>query len=921
MTPELEDARSRAESLAAERRLREASEAWDEVAEGAEEEYGANDPRALAAAARRIRELHASGLSGGAAVPAAVRAARALEDVLGPGHPEAILAAETSAAILAGEDLEASQAELSEVARRSEEALGPGHPQTASARRTMASVMFFRGDGAGASTALREAAAVCSGSLKPGCAETLDAMDALADAMAGAGGAADAAGLLALAHGKLKETLGDSRPETLHAAARLAAMLRLAGDREGAGRLAEETLAAASDVLGQGHPIALEAMETLALAAGDLEGPGAAADLLSWLLEASETEQGTGAPLTLRAGAHLARALAVRGNRTGARELLERTFRECSLALGPSHADTLGRADMLADSMLDLGEMESASALLRGILETRERVLGAAHPDASHTRSELAETLHALGDHESAKALMGGAMERLTAGKASAPGQAAASGTGTASAPGTAAAGPGPAHPASLSAAAGLARALSELGESDGAREVLARALESAEATLGPAHPAALAVKAPLAAAIRSGEDGGAPESVRLAAEVLDGRSAALGSGHPDSVRARLELARALSSGGFGTEAGAAFAEALAFAAALGEPGLAAVSEAAAGLGAGLALEGDRAGGIFFLKVAAYASRKARGTLPAMGRWPGRAFIAGTEERLRAFFDLLMEEERHAEAIAVLTLVKEEELGGLDPARLSRHDRTSAATANLGGGSPGSPPGSGPANGDRPAGLGTSAPAPYGGERGTAPDLFGGTPDGAAWAVFLEDLESYASLESELASLEARRAGGTLAADGERRLAGLPESSAEARSALLELCAGIRSLLKPSGEPPAAPGSWTHARLEALRTELAEGGFDAMLVASSAQDALWLLTITQGTVAARRSETDPEELARLVRGFREAVRDPALDPKPAARRLHEVVMAPSEEDLKAAGTRTLALALDGPLRYAPLSAL
>ncbi|MDR1036853.1 MAG: CHAT domain-containing protein [Deltaproteobacteria bacterium] len=50
------------------------------------------------------------------------------------------------------------------------------------------------------------------------------------------------------------------------------------------------------------------------------------------------------------------------------------------------------------------------------------------------------------------------------------------------------------------------------------------------------------------------------------------------------------------------------------------------------------------------------------------------------------------------------------------------------------------------------------------------------------------------------------------------------------------------------------------------------------------------------------------------------LREPSRDPRAAAARLYDAVIAPVEADLVAAGTRTLALSLDGMLRYVPAAA-
>jgi len=63
------------------------------------------------------------------------------------------------------------------------------------------------------------------------------------------------------------------------------------------------------------------------------------------------------------------------------------------------------------------------------------------------------------------------------------------------------------------------------------------------------------------------------------------------------------------------------------------------------------------------------------------------------------------------------------------------------------------------------------------------------------------------------------------------------------------------------------------------------------------------------------------DLNRKVLEFREAVRDPKLDPRPLAQELYKILVAGMAEDLRQAKAQTLMWSLDGALRYVPLAAL
>jgi len=64
-----------------------------------------------------------------------------------------------------------------------------------------------------------------------------------------------------------------------------------------------------------------------------------------------------------------------------------------------------------------------------------------------------------------------------------------------------------------------------------------------------------------------------------------------------------------------------------------------------------------------------------------------------------------------------------------------------------------------------------------------------------------------------------------------------------------------------------------------------------------------------------------EDLNKKVADFQNALRDPTVDPRPAALALYKIVFAPIENDLKQADAKTLMWSLDSTLRYVPIAAL
>jgi CHAT domain-containing protein len=284
------------------------------------------------------------------------------------------------------------------------------------------------------------------------------------------------------------------------------------------------------------------------------------------------------------------------------------------------------------------------------------------------------------------------------------------------------------------------------------------------------------------------------------------------------------------------------------------------------------------------------------------------------ERRYRDLFACLVQEGRTAEALAVLGLLKEEELSGLDPASI---------------------PASSPENGPDPATLAAgraresaraaAAPPAERAERpapkAERPDLFSGTRDEAAWLALAAAAERGASLEKERSDLEGKRSGSGLSPADGRRLEELPALIAGAKAAYEDVCARAPEILRAS-EPGLSPASWAGARLSERQAALSGMGRGATLVhALSEESALYLVTVTAGSVTARESAVGRDDLAAMAGKFRDMVANTSLDPKDAAKSLYDALIAPVKGDLDRAGTATLMLSLDGALRYAPMAAL
>ena len=70
-----------------------------------------------------------------------------------------------------------------------------------------------------------------------------------------------------------------------------------------------------------------------------------------------------------------------------------------------------------------------------------------------------------------------------------------------------------------------------------------------------------------------------------------------------------------------------------------------------------------------------------------------------------------------------------------------------------------------------------------------------------------------------------------------------------------------------------------------------------------------------------KTEIKAADLNRKIFAYREALRNPGVDPRPLGRELYDILVKPIEKDLAAAGAKTLLWSLDGALRYIPLGTL
>jgi CHAT domain-containing protein len=758
------------------------------------------------------------------------------------------------------------------------------------------------------------------------------------------------------------KALGLDHPQTLSARLFLARELAAEGEHVAAAAALINIISAAGGARPGGARLAAAARAVLASEMEVLGKFGEAGALHGEALAALEENLPEGNTDRLAAMHNFALFLERRGERGEALRLLEAAVERGAVSLGGDSpfvselSSALGRvrAAAEADAVLEAEGLLGLFALDAGKLE---RELGADHPRAMEAAAVSAELHLRLGRYSDA----GDAFRDLLERRGRIAGMDA---------------------PETLQAAAGLAEACWWLGERERARELWLQVLEGRRRTLGPGHPETVEALNSLAFAMDGlGDHAGAFELLRGA---LESQELLTGPDSEGTLAIRVNLAAARR--GLGDLAGAwsALVSALESEGRLGAGGFRLRAYTAANLGE-IALErGDPGSAAFFFKLAVSGVQAARGGLEALDARLTRSWIPTVDFMHRKLFDLLMREGRIDEALAVLMMLKDDELAGLDlsgpgaggvPASAAGSGRSSpsAAEGNPAGGAArisgpsaarcsaaraGDASGTreGGASGGRPAGDSGDvasdqrarrqeppeapsgrAPAPPAAGSGKAAPGHDSVKPAAGYASDAPSLELFAGTPDEApylryleavesaAALEAERARLLTEREQERNPGGAARL-AELESRIGEGKAAFSALCDGIPEllgpvSPARPSAAGKA-LMARRVALeAAGGGAALLYAVSAPEKLYLVVVGTKVIFVADSPAGSGEVARLALAFRDLVQDPSKDPRPAGKALYDLVVAPAAEALEREGVRSIVMSLDGALRYVPAAAM
>jgi tetratricopeptide (TPR) repeat protein len=340
------------------------------------------------------------------ALPLHERALALRRRLLGPDHPDTLIAMSELSNTLEGlgrpAEAEALDRERLAAYRRVH---GPDHPDTLIAMGSLAYTLGELGRYGEAEELQRECLTASRRVNGPEHPDTLTAMSNLVSTLRGLGRYAEAEELSRQCLAVRRRLEGPEHPDTLIAMGNLAITLAASHQYVEAEELSRECLAASRRVNGPDHPLTLTAMCNLAITQKGVGRLAEAESLQRECLASWRRVSGPDHPDTLTAMSELASVMARLRRYAEAEEL----WRECLAARrrvsGPDHPVTLTAMCDLADTLEELGRMAEAEVLQRECLAARRRVFGPDHPLTLTTMSKLAYKLGRLGRPAEAEVL------------------------------------------------------------------------------------------------------------------------------------------------------------------------------------------------------------------------------------------------------------------------------------------------------------------------------------------------------------------------------------------------------------------------------------------------------------------------------------------------------------------------------------
>lgn len=314
----------------------------------------------------------------------------ASSQLLGDGHPDAVLVRDNLAASLESAGELAGAVGLYETAlAEADDSLGPGHPTTLAALTKLARAYLAVGRTADAIAVHKQNLAAREKSQGPRHPDTIAARASLADCHREAGQVKEAIGEYERTLSDRERAQGPRHLDTITARASLAFAYRTAGRMRDAIPAYARTLADREHVQGPHHPDTLKARSNLAAAYHSARKVREA--IAEYERAVSDCDQVLGPrdPQTLTARGNLASAYHSARRLADAIPLYERTIADCEAAQGRDHPDALTLRSNLGHAYHTAGRLTDAIAIFQQVLADSERTLGPDHPLTLAARANL----------------------------------------------------------------------------------------------------------------------------------------------------------------------------------------------------------------------------------------------------------------------------------------------------------------------------------------------------------------------------------------------------------------------------------------------------------------------------------------------------------------------------------------------------
>jgi CHAT domain-containing protein/tetratricopeptide (TPR) repeat protein len=418
-----------------------------------------------------------------------------------------------------------------------------------------------------------------------------------------------------------------------------------------------------------------------------------------------------------------------------------------------------------------------------------------------------------------------------------------------------------------------VAALYSKMGDEDKALALYQRSLAILEGAVGSDHPMTAAVQANIATRYKDG--GKIEDALAMYQKALTAYVHSVGTEHPDLIFVLDEMSdvyyqlhdykNAIDAIDWAYRIGALSASPTHWKASLYLSGLE-------------AFIGNRDAAIYFGKQGINALQALRSNVAQIGTEEQKSFLTDKSWLYVGLADILIQEGRIPEAQQVMAMLKEEEYFDF-----IRRD----------------------AGGDA-----RSTRATY-------------TQREALWAKrYAEISNQLVAIGIELEKLN-RRAKLGLTTEEERHRIKLEADMKVGRQAFDEYMKGLRTeFAKASPKLETGLAEVGKENLDQLRTTLTSLGHGAVMLQYLVTDTHIAIILTTPQVQIVREAVIPtKDLHKKIEAFLRVLRNPALDPRPQAQALYQLLFAPVAEDLKQANAQTLMLSLDGSLRYLPMAAL